>query len=99
MSAPMHVPQFFVRQKITMMTNRYDVIPANPDGSEGQLLAFAEQQQLAFKEQVPFFADATRTRAVFGFKASRKTDLNHCHEVTHHRGHPIGYTPPALHPR
>ncbi|HEY9565822.1 MAG TPA: hypothetical protein VIR30_18810 [Nocardioides sp.] len=91
MSAPMHVPQFFVRQKITMMTNRYDVIAANPDGSEGQLMAFAEQKKFAFKEQVTFFADATRTRPVFGFKARRKIDLNAGYDVTDESGQPIGF--------
>src|SRR3546814_12550920 len=85
----MHVPQFFVRQKITMMTNRYDVIAANPDGSEGHLMAFAEQKKFAFKEQVTFFADATRTRPVFGFKARWTIDLNAGYDVRDEIGQPL----------
>jgi hypothetical protein len=29
----MHVPRFFVRQRITMMVNRYEIRGAAPDGS------------------------------------------------------------------
>ncbi|MDT7586461.1 MAG: hypothetical protein QOE32_4011, partial [Pseudonocardiales bacterium] len=35
MTAPMYVPHFFVRQKITLMVNRYQIFAANPDGTEG----------------------------------------------------------------
>ena len=65
MTAAMYVPQFTVKQKLTMMVNRYQVFVTNPDGSTGPLMAFAEQKKMAFKEQVTFFTDATRTRAVF----------------------------------
>jgi uncharacterized protein YxjI len=91
MTAAMHVPKFFVRQKITMMVNRYEITAANPDGSEGQLLAFAEQKRLAFKEQVTFFTDASKSRPVFGFKARRKLDLNAGYDVTDEGGQPIGF--------
>ncbi|MDT0202768.1 hypothetical protein [Nocardioides sp. AE5] len=91
MTAAMYVPQFFVRQKLTMMVNRYDITMANPDGSEGQLLAFAQQKRFAFKEEVTFFSDESRTHAVFGFKARKKLDLNAGYDVTDEYGQPIGY--------
>ncbi|QIX26059.1 hypothetical protein ncot_05165 [Nocardioides sp. JQ2195] len=91
MTAEMYVPQFFVKQKITMMVNRYEVIAANPDGTEGQLMALAEQKRLAFKEQVTFFSDASKTRPVFGFKARKKLDLNAGYDVTDEQGRPIGF--------
>ena len=37
--AAMVVPLFFIRQRITVMVNRYEIRAANPDGSEGPLLA------------------------------------------------------------
>ncbi len=43
--AAMVVPHFFVRQKITFMVNRYQILDARPDGTEGSLLAFAEQKR------------------------------------------------------
>ncbi|KQY63648.1 MULTISPECIES: hypothetical protein [unclassified Nocardioides] len=91
MTAEMYVPQFFVKQKITMMVNRYEIIAANPDGTEGQLLALAEQKRMAFKEQVTFFSDAAKTRPVFGFKARKKIDLNAGYDVTDEQGQPIGF--------
>jgi hypothetical protein len=91
MSEVVHLPQFFVKQKLTMMVNRYEVLAANPDGSIGQLLALAEQKRFAFKEQVTFFEDAGRTRPVFGFKARQVIDLNAGYDVTDAQGDQIGF--------
>jgi hypothetical protein len=52
----MHVPCFHIRQKITLMVNRYEVLEANPDSSEGSILAFAQQKRMTFKEHVIFYA-------------------------------------------
>jgi len=91
MTDPTYVPRFFVRQRFSMMVNRYDVVMANPDGSEGQLLAFAEQKRFAFKEQVTFFSDAGKTTPVFGFKARAIMDLNAGYDVTDAAGQQIGF--------
>jgi uncharacterized protein YxjI len=87
----MFMPSFFVRQRFTMMINRYEVLTANPDGSMGPLLAFAEQKRFAFKEQVTFFTDDTKSRPVFGFKARQVIDLNAGYDVTDEAGRPIGF--------
>ena len=55
----MYLPQFFVKQKITLMVNRYEIYAAGPDGQPGQLMAFAEQKRMAFKEQVTFYTDSS----------------------------------------
>ncbi|MBD8868906.1 LURP-one-related/scramblase family protein [Nocardioides donggukensis] len=91
MTAAMYVPAFQVRQKLTLMVNRYQISTLNPDGSEGPLLAFAEQKRMAFKEQVTFFTDETRSRPVFGFKARKRLDLNAGYDVTDESGQPLGY--------
>lgn len=91
MTAEMYVPQFFVKQKLTMMVNRYEVLAANPDGTPGQLMALAEQKRMAFKEQVTFYSDASKTRPVFGFKARKRMDLNAGYDVTDENGQPIGF--------
>lgn len=91
MTAPMYLPRFFVRQKLTLMVNRYEIHAAGPDGEIGQLMAFAEQKRMAFKEQVTFFTDSTRTRAVFGFKARQVMDLNAGYDVTDESGQQIGF--------
>lgn len=91
MSAVMHVPQFHVRQRITMMVNRYEILASDPNGNEGALMAFAEQKRFAFKEQVTFYADATRGRPVFGFKARQALDLNAGYDVVDETRQPLGF--------
>lgn len=91
MTAPMHVPLFYVRQKFAMTTNRYELQAANPDGSVGQTLGLAEQKRLAFKEEVTFYTDQTRTRRVFSFKARAVMDLNAGYDVFDEAMQPLGF--------
>jgi hypothetical protein len=91
MSAPMPVPLFFIRQKITLMVNRYEIRGANADGSEGPLLAFAQQKRMKFKEEVVFYSDETRSRPVFSFKARQGLDVRAEHDVFDEHGNPLGY--------
>ncbi|MFI7585801.1 hypothetical protein ACIB24_01855 [Spongisporangium articulatum] len=85
------VDRFGVKQKITMMVNRYEIRAIAPDGSDGELLAFAQQKRMAFKEQVTFYADEARTVPLFGFKARQRIDLGATYDVTDPSGAPIGW--------
>ena len=87
---PMIVPLFFVKQRITLMVNRYEVRAANPDGSEGQLLALAEQKRMKLKEEVVFYSDESKTRRVFSFKARQRLDVHAQHDVHDEQGMPLG---------
>lgn len=89
MTAP--AQRFFVRQKITLTVNRYEVLAANPDGSEGALLGFAQQKRMAFKEQVTFYSDDSKSRAVFSFKARQGLDVRAEHDVLDEHGQPLAY--------
>jgi uncharacterized protein YxjI len=91
MSEPMYLPGFFMTQKLTLMINRYEIRAIAPDGQPGELMAFAEQKRLAFKEQVTFYSDASKTRAVFSFKARQGIDLGAEYDVFDERGEAIGY--------
>ena len=86
-----NVDHFFVTQKITMMVNRYEIRAALPDGSEGEVLAVAQQKRMAFKEQVTFYADEQRTRAVFSFKARKAIDLASGYDVYDESGNALGF--------
>jgi uncharacterized protein YxjI len=88
--AAMVVPAFFVKQRITVMVNRYEIRAANPDGSEGPLLALAEQKRMKLKEEVVFFADETRSRRVFSFRARQRLDVHAEHDVLDEYGTPLG---------
>jgi uncharacterized protein YxjI len=87
----MVVPRFTVAQRITLMVNRYEIRPLGPDGSEGPLLALAEQKRMKLKEEVVFFADDAKTRPVFRFKARQRLDVHAEHDVLDESGRPIGY--------
>ena len=89
--AAMVVPVFYIRQRITMMVNRYEIRAANPDGSEGHLLAFAEQKRMTLKEEVRFFTDESKTRVVFSFKARQRLDVHAEHDVYDEQGNMLGY--------
>lgn len=82
--------QLFVRQRIRLMVNQYEVHAVAPDGSEGELLAFAQQKRLAFKEQVTLYTDDTKQQPVLGFKARQVIDLGATYDVTDAAGTPIG---------
>lgn len=83
--------RFIVRQKLTLMVNRYEVIETDEAGNERGLLCFAEQKRMAFKEQVTFYSDAARTEPVFGFKARKVIDLGSGYDITDAAGRPIGW--------
>lgn len=88
---PMYLPGFFMTQKFTLMVNRYEIFAMGPDGQPGQLMAFAEQKRLALKEQVTFWADESRSRAVFSFKARQVLDLGAGYDVFDETGEAIGF--------
>src|SRR4051812_21945968 len=91
MTAPMHLPAFFVGQKLTLMVNRYEIRAVGPDGGPGELMAIAQQKRMAFKEQVTFYSDEQRTRAVFSFKARKTIDLASGYDVYDEAGAPLGF--------
>ncbi|MFF5172760.1 hypothetical protein ACFY3U_09015 [Micromonospora sp. NPDC000089] len=85
-----HQQQFHIRQRIRLMVNQYQVHAVAPDGTEGELLAFAQQKRLAFKEQVTIYTDDTKQQPLLGFKARQRLDLGATYDVTDHAGNPIG---------
>lgn len=86
----MHLPRFLVRQRVTLGVNRYEIHAATPDGREGELMAFAQQKRFAFKEEVSFYADESRSRKVFSFRARQRLDVGARHDVLDEHGQPLG---------
>jgi uncharacterized protein YxjI len=82
--------QLIVRQRIRLMVNQYEVLAAGPDGSEGELLAYAQQKRMAFREQVTLYSDDTKQQPVLGFKARQVLDLGATYDVTDAGGSAIG---------
>ncbi|WP_218010777.1 hypothetical protein [Herbidospora mongoliensis] len=82
--------KLILRQKITPMVNRYVVSTEQPDGSEGPVVAFAEQKRLTLKEQVTFYTDESRAEALASFKARKVIDLASGYDVVDASGTSIG---------
>ena len=82
--------RLYLRQKITMMVNRYVVHVALPDGSDGEIVAFAEQKRMALKEQVTLYTDESRQETLAGFKARKVLDLAGEYDVVDQAGVPVG---------
>jgi hypothetical protein len=89
-SAVRHLPRFFVKQHFTALVNRYTLVEALDDGSEGRALAFAQQKRLAMREKVTFYEDEARTRPLFGFRARQVLDAAATYDVTAEDGSAIG---------
>ena len=88
--APVVVPRFVVSQRVTVMVNRYEIRAVDPDGTEGALLALAEQKRMKLKEEVVFFSDESKSRPVFSFKARQRLDVHARHDVLDEHGTPLG---------
>lgn len=82
--------QLHIRQRVRLMVNQYEVHGVAPDGSEGALLAFAQQKRMAFREQVTIYTDDSKRQPLLGFKARQVLDLGATYDVTDAAGSPIG---------
>lgn len=90
-TADLPVERYLIRQKLTMMVNRYEIVRQAENGTELGLLCFAEQKRMAAKEQVTFWTDSAKAHPLFGFKARRRLDLGSTYDVVDGQGQPIGW--------
>jgi uncharacterized protein YxjI len=79
-----------IRQRVRLMVNQYEVHTEGANGSEGELVAFAQQKRMAFKEQVTIYTDDTKQQPLFAFKARKRLDISSTYDVTDPQGRPIG---------
>lgn len=80
----------FIKQRLTLMVNRYEVWSANQTGTPTTMVGFVEQKRMAMREQVTVYADESRRTVLTGFKARQVIDLGATYDVTDHAGAPIG---------
>ncbi|CAL9585937.1 hypothetical protein SUDANB132_05131 [Streptomyces sp. enrichment culture] len=82
--------RFTVRQKTTLMVNRYVVTETLPDGSAGKVLAFAEQKRMTLKEQMTFHTDESGRQVLFTATARQVVDLGAVYDVHDADGRAVG---------
>jgi hypothetical protein len=83
-----NMDRFALRQRVTLMVNRYEV---RAGGREGPLMALAEQKRMSLREQVTFFADERKTQPLFGFRARQVMDLAATYDIMDASGQPLGW--------
>src|SRR3954447_17125542 len=79
-----------MRQKLTMMVNRYVISMEGAGGAEGEMVAFAEQKRMAFREEVTLYTDESRRAVLCRFKARQVIDPSATYDVWDHAGTAIG---------
>ncbi|MGW1951637.1 hypothetical protein ACWCPI_02565 [Streptomyces sp. NPDC001920] len=82
--------RFTIRQKTTLMINRYVVTETLPDGSDGKVVAFAEQKRMTLREQMTFYTDESKSQVLFTAKARQVLDVGAVLEVRDAWDNPIG---------
>jgi hypothetical protein len=83
-------PKLIVEQKVTAFVNQYRIYSTTSDGAKGELVAFAQQKRIAFKEKVTFYADEQKTTEIFGFRAEKTLDVHGKYFVEDAKGAQIG---------
>jgi uncharacterized protein YxjI len=79
-----------VKQRITLMINRYEVWAADPAGTPTDMVGLVEQKRMAMREQVTIYTDESKTTVLGGFKARQILDLGATYDVTDGAGAAIG---------
>nr|WP_033275661.1 hypothetical protein [Actinospica acidiphila] len=82
--------RFTVTQRATLRTDRYLVTGTGPDGSEGRVLAYAEQRRFSLREQLTFHTDETKSQVAFTVRERTLLDPGEGFDVLDAEGRPIG---------
>ena len=84
-----HVSRFSVKQQLTLMVNRFQILATNDDGTE-ELMAFASQKRLRIKEEVNFFRDESMSDKLFSMKSRKAWDGSRT-DILDSRGAQMGW--------
>jgi len=80
---------YIIEQKVAAFANQYRIFSV-VNGDKRELVAFAHQKRLAFKEKVDFFTDTDRTRLVFTVRAEKVMDVHGKFIITDAKGNRLG---------
>ena len=81
--------RYHVHQKITPFQNTYRIM-VDAGGEPGQLIAFAKQKRLAFKESFTLYGDERGSRPVLTITADRRIDVRSAMTVRDPAGEVVG---------
>jgi uncharacterized protein YxjI len=82
--------RFVLRQLIRPVVNRYEFSLPTADGAPGEPFCFVEQKRFAFKEDIRFYADASKQQELVRIKARQAFDPRARYDVTAAGGTKVG---------
>jgi uncharacterized protein YxjI len=82
--------RFVLRQLIRPVVNRYEFSLPDADGAPGQPFCFVEQKRFKFKEDIRFYADASKEQELMRIKARQAFDPRARYDVTLADGTKVG---------
>jgi uncharacterized protein YxjI len=81
---------FLLRQRWTLVVNRYLFSLPDAQGKEGQPVAFVEQKRFQFKEDIRFYTDETKRVEFLRIKARQRFDPAARYDITGPSGEKVG---------
>jgi uncharacterized protein YxjI len=88
---PREHDRFFIRQRFSLMINRYEVSTLGSDEkSPGEPVCFVEQKRMKLKEDLRAFTDDSKATEVFRIKAQQVWDPRARYNVTDPAGQETG---------
>jgi uncharacterized protein YxjI len=81
---------FILRQRIKLVINQYEFFVPTAGGELGEPICFVEQKRFKFKEDIRFYADASKTQELLAIKARQRFDPRATYDVTDGLGTKIG---------
>jgi uncharacterized protein YxjI len=81
---------FLLRQRWTLVVNRYLFSLPDAHGKEGQPVAFVEQKRFQFKEDIRFYTDESKRVEFLRIKARQRFDPAARYDITGPGGEKIG---------
>src|SRR3978361_1649797 len=81
---------FLLRQKWTLVGNRYFFSLPGAAGGGGRVFAFVEKKRFRFKEDIRFYADESKRVQVLGILARRRFDPAARYDIPGPSGEKIG---------
>ncbi len=81
---------FLLRQRWTLVVNRYIFSLPDAAGNEGERFAFVEQKRFKFKEDIRFYTDESKQVELLRIKARQRFDPAARYDITGPTGEKIG---------
>jgi uncharacterized protein YxjI len=82
--------RFIIRQRIRLVSNRYELYRAGPNGEELELIGFVQQKIAALKEDIRAYTGPDKQSELFRIKARQVFDPRARYKVTDGEGNHIG---------